>query len=98
MRDDDQRAIALLTRASYDMSVFSSWARAQSVNIVQVKPCPAVKRQLAAAIKATPQLSMMQYAAASDALIAVSLGRSSYAAANILAVEAKGHTLQVFVY
>lgn len=95
---DDQRAIGLLTSGRYDMSVFSSWARARSVDIIRVAPCPAVKKQLAAVIKKTPELSMMQYAAASDVLIAASLSRTSYDASNILAVQPKGRNLQVFVY
>jgi hypothetical protein len=75
-----------------------SWARASNVQVVPVRLCPAARNQVAQIFGASSKVQQLQNAAASDALIAASLGRTKYDVNDVFAVQSSGGRLMVYVY
>ncbi len=76
----------------------AAWARASNVTIVPVQLCPTDRVHVAELINGTGKGVQLQAAVASDALIATSLGRSSYGINRVAAVQRRGSQIFVYVY
>jgi len=75
-----------------------AWMRAANVQVVPIKLCPAAKKQVAALLAKSQKINLLRRAVMSDALITASLGRTSYDANDVVAVQRKGGQLVVYVY
>jgi hypothetical protein len=75
-----------------------AWMRAANVQVVPIKLCPAAKKQVAALLAKSKKINLLRRAVMSDALITASLGRTSYDANDVIAVQRKGGQLVVYVY
>ncbi len=75
-----------------------AWMRAANVQVVPIKLCPAAKKQVAALLAKSQKINLLRRAVMSDALITASLGRTSYDAGDVVAVQRKGGQLVVYVY
>lgn len=75
-----------------------AWMRAANVQVVPIKLCPAAKKQVAALLAKSKKINLLRRAVMSDALITASLGRTSYDAGDVVAVQRKGGQLVVYVY
>lgn len=75
-----------------------AWMRAANVQIVPIKLCPAAKKQVAALLAKSQKINLLRRAVMADALITASLGRTSYDANDVVAVQRKGGQLVVYVY
>lgn len=75
-----------------------AWMRAANVQVVPIKLCPAAKKQVAQILAKSKKINLLRRAVMSDALITASLGRTSYDAKDVVAVQRKGGQLVVYVY
>jgi len=82
----------------YTRQAFNSWARAANVQVVPVKVCAQIRRQLNNATMANASIGALRGVAAADPLISTSLSRTRYNAGNVLGVAQRNGTLTVYVY
>lgn len=95
---DGRQVLQLAARQTVNRSTISSWRRASNVQIVPIRLCPNIRRQVAAALDSSSKVNAIRGAAHSDALINASLSRTNYSARNIFAVQRSGSQLTVYVY
>ena len=95
---DGRQVLQIAGRQRVTNSAISGWQRASNVQVVPIRLCPNVKRQVAAALSGSSKVNMLRRAANADALINASLNRTRYNAGDVFAVQRSGSQLTVFVY
>lgn len=98
VNNQERQILNIAARQVYTRRSFAEWKRAANIQLIPVRLCAAARRDIARAVGMSPNIRAMQGALASDPLISASLSRTRYDAANVLAVEKRGSTLQVYVF
>ncbi|RUT32667.1 hypothetical protein EMQ25_05840 [Arsenicitalea aurantiaca] len=91
-----QRLVNIIANSDYSRNTLNGWARAQQVQIVPVRVCGDVKRQVQASVSG--QLNQLHGAVAADPLLTASLQRQNMSASDVFAVQQNGSQLLVYVY
>lgn len=87
--------IAAATKVS--RQVIAGWQRAVGVKVIPVKLCAKARAQVLQLLNASGKVALLRAAAAGDALIAASLGRTRYGTNDVFAVQNQGGQLVVYV-
>jgi hypothetical protein len=98
-RNVDVRGIAALMQSGhYSRRTLDQWHHAANIQVVPVKTCAALRRDIRNAIARNGNVQMVQQLAAADPLVSASLGRTRYSAGSVLGVAQANGTLTVYVY
>ncbi|MDP1730321.1 MAG: hypothetical protein Q8L54_03905 [Devosia sp.] len=95
---DGRQVLQLAASVRYDAQTLAAWRRAANVQVVPIRLCPAVRKQVAAILARSGVISNLQAAVASDALITASLNRTRYDVSDVFAVTRTGSQLTVYVF
>lgn len=98
-RHADLRGVAAVMQGGhYDKRTLYRWRHAANIQVVPLKTCAALRRDIRQAVARNGNLQMVQQLAAADPLVSASLGRTRYRAGDVLGVGQSGGTLTVYVY
>ena len=95
---DLQGVAAVMQGGRYDKHTLYRWRHAANIQVVPLKTCAALRRDIRKAVARNGNLQMVQQLAAADPLVSASLGRTHYRAGNVLGVGQTNGTLTVYVY
>jgi hypothetical protein len=98
-RNVDIRGIAAIMQGGhYSRGTLSQWRHAANVQVVPIKMCAALRRDIHNVAARNGNMQMVQQLAAADPLVSASLDRTRYGAGNVLGVGQANGTLTVYVY
>lgn len=98
-RNVDIRGIAALMQSGhYNRYTLFRWRHASNVQVVPIRTCAALRRDIRIAAARNGNVQMVQQLAAADPLVSASLGRTRYGAGNVLGVGQANGMLTVYVY
>ncbi|WP_240230264.1 hypothetical protein [Devosia lacusdianchii] len=82
----------------FQQTQLSGWNRASSIQLVPIRVCAEVRRQIGNWLASNSNYQQMVGAVASDALINAALSRTNYQPGHVLGVQRQGSTLMVYVF
>jgi hypothetical protein len=90
--------VAVMQGGHYNKHTLYRWRHAANIQVVPLKTCAALRRDIRKAVARNGNLQMVQQLAAADPLVSASLDRTHYRAGNVLGVGQANGTLTVYVY
>jgi hypothetical protein len=87
---DSNQLVALFSK--------SDWHRAIGIQLIPIKVCADLRRQVANWLAANGQYHQLVGAVAQDPLINAALSRTQYRPGHVLGVHRQGSTLMVYVF
>jgi hypothetical protein len=98
-RNADLRGVVAAMRGGhYDRHTLYRWRHAANIQVVPLKTCAALRRDIRKTVARSGNLQMVQQLAAADPLVSASLGRTHYRADDVLGVGQANGMLTVYVY
>lgn len=82
----------------FQQTEIGSWNRASNIQIVPIKVCADMRRQVGNWLAGNGSYHRMVAAVASDSLISAALNRTRYQPGHVLGVQRQGPTLLVYVF
>lgn len=82
----------------FGASDIKGWDRASTIQLVPLKVCPAVRKDMARALAIDPDYRHLVSAVARDPLVSETLRRTRYQPGHVLAVQRSGDMLRVYVF
>ena len=82
----------------FQQTQMSGWNRASSIQLIPIRVCAEMRRQVGNWLAANSSYQQMVGAIASDALISAALSRTNYQPGHVLGVQRQGSTLMVYVF
>lgn len=96
--DNAKSLLQIAANGKVTASEIKAWQRAANVQVIPIKLCPQAKAQIAKLLARSQKIQLLRRAVTGDDLIMASLGRTSYNANDVVAVQRKSGQLVVYVY